>query len=161
MLDAARCAAGASLLAVLLATPAFASAANIALRNAWMRPAPAGAASARVYVDIESDVDVTLVGVTTPVASKVEIVRTQTIGDPATEKTVAAYPVPAHGRTRLAYLGDHLRLVDLTRDARNGEPVPLALVFEDTAGTRTQVPVDVTVRGLLTPQQPTPASAAK
>ena len=36
--------------------------ADIALSNAWMRPAPAGASSAKVYVDITSDAPLELVG---------------------------------------------------------------------------------------------------
>jgi len=141
------------LLAATMAAPALTTAAEIVLRNAWMRPAPAGAESARAYVDIESDVAVDLVGATTPFARTVEIVRTGTVGDPATEKVVPTYAVPARTETRLAYRGDHLRLVNLTRNAANGEPVPMVLVFRDAAGKRTEAQVDVTVRGLLMPRQ--------
>ncbi len=141
------------LVASTLVGSAPAGAADIVLRNAWMRPAPAGAESARVYVDIQSDVAVDLAGATTPIARKVEIVRTGTIGDPATEKVVPTYAVPARTAVRLAYRGDHLRLVGLTRDASNGEPVPLVLVFTDAAGKRTEASVEVTVRGLLMPGQ--------
>lgn len=148
------------LAAATLMTPALAAAADIVLRNAWMRPAAAGAKAARVYVDIDSDMAVDLTDATTPFARRVEIVRTGTIGDAATEKVVPAYGVPAGTRTRLAYRGDHLRLVDLTRDAHNGEPVPLVLVFTDAAGRRTEVSVEVTVRGLMSPR-PTPAANSR
>lgn len=150
-MNAVRVAAVALLVAALCSS--VAQAAEIALRNAWMRPAPAGSASARAYVDIESDVAVELVAVSTPVARMVEIVRTATIGDPSTEKVVTTYPVPAGTTARLAYLGDHLRLVDLVRDAHNGEPVPVTLTFTDVAGQRTEVVASVTVRGILMPQQ--------
>ena len=150
---AARCASVALVALAVLTQGVVAHAADIVLRNAWMRPAPAGAESARVYVDVDSDVAVELVDVSTPVARKVEIVRTATIGAPATEKVVATYPVPAGATARLAYLGDHLRLVQLVRDAHNGEPVPLTLTFADGAGQRTDVPASVTVRGILMPQQ--------
>lgn len=146
------------LVTTVLMAPGVARAADIVLRNAWMRPAPAGAEAARVYVDIDSDAAVELTEATTTFAKKVEIVRTATIGDPATEKVVASYPVPARTRTRLAYRGDHLRLVDLTRDARNGEPVPLVLVFTDGTGRRIEATVEVTVRGLLLPGQVPAAS---
>ncbi|MCC7040719.1 MAG: copper chaperone PCu(A)C [Burkholderiales bacterium] len=142
------------------AASASARAATIVVRHAWMRPAPAGAPSARVYVDIDSDTDLDLVGATTPAARRVEIVRTATIGDPASEEVVPAYRVRAHATTRLAYRGDHLRLVDVTRAARNGEPVPLELEFRDGAGRRVTAPVEVSVRGLLRPEQ-MPGSAAR
>ncbi len=132
-----------------LVAPGIASAAEIVLRNAWMRPAAAGSAAARVYVDIESDVAVDLVGAASPIAKKVEIVRTAIIGDPTTEKVVKAYPVPARGQTRLAYRGDHLRLVALTGDAFAGTPVALTLTFKDAAGKRIEATTNVLVRGLF------------
>lgn len=148
------------LVAALLAGLApVAHAADITVRNAWMRPAAAGAESARVYVDIRSDVAVELVGASSPQARKVEIVRTETIGDPASEKVVATYPIAADVETRLAYRGDHLRLLGVLRDAHNGEPVPLTLRFRDAAGKRTDLPLSVTVRGLLAPTAPVPQAA--
>lgn len=133
----------------LACVTAAAQAAEIAVRNAWMRPAPEGAGAARVYLDIESDVPVELVGATSPFAMLVEIVRTGEIGDPATETVVAAYPIAPRAEARLAYRGDHLRLVSIVRHARNGEPVPLTLTFKEASGSRLDVPVKVTVRGLL------------
>jgi len=127
--------------------------AEIVAKNAWMRPAASGNESARVYVDIASDTAVELVGATASIAKSVAIVKVGTIGDPATEKVVATFPVPAGAPVRLAYRGDHLRLVDITRDVGNGDPVELTLVFRDKAGKRIAVRTDVTVRGLLAPQQ--------
>lgn len=140
---------------VFVAAVALAAAADaqIVAKYAWMRPAPGGADAARVYVDIVSDVTVDLVGASSPVAKSVAIVAVGTIGDPATEKVVKTFPVPAGTTTRLAYRGNHLRLVDLTRDVGNGDQVPLTLTFRDKSGKRTDVTTEVTVRGLLLPQQ--------
>jgi len=136
-----------------LALAATASAADITLKNAWMRPAPGGAPAARAYVDIVSDTTVELVAAKTPVAKHVEIVRVSTIGDPASEKVVKSFTVLGGTTTRLAYLGDHLRLVGVTRDVANGDPVPLTLTFKDASGKRRDATTDVVVRGLLLPQQ--------
>ncbi|MFO1316325.1 MAG: copper chaperone PCu(A)C [Burkholderiales bacterium] len=150
------------LLLVAVAALGFAGAAAAAdvvtLRNAWMRPAPAGAASARAYVDIDSTAAVTLVGAATPLARKVELVRVKVIDDPATEETVATMPVAAGATTRLAYRGDHLRLVGITRDAGNGDPAPLTLTFRDGKGRLVKATTSITVRGLLLPQQRPEAS---
>ncbi len=137
------------IVAATLACATAAPAAEIAVRNAWMRPAPEGATAARVYLDIESDVPVDLVSATSAFAMLVEIVRTGVVGDPATESVVTAFPIAARTEVRLAYRGDHLRLVSLVRSARNGEPVPLTLTFREVSGARLDVPVKVTVRGLL------------
>jgi len=141
--------------AALVACAASAQA-DVTLQNAWMRPAPAGAAAARAYVDIKSDKTLELVAARTPIAKHVAIVHVGTIGDESTEKVVKSFTVLAGTTTRLAYLGDHLRLTDIARDVGNGDPVPLTLVFKDTAGNTSETTTQVTVRGLLLPQQVTP-----
>ena len=130
---------------------AAAGAAEVALSSVWMRPAMSGEKSARAYVDIKSDVNVDLIGATTPVANKVEIVQVKTIGDPSTEHVVRKFAVPGGTTTRLAYLGDHLRLVGIKRTLNNGDPVPLRLRFVDAKGKRFEVETYVTVRGLSFP----------
>src|SRR3954469_5994562 len=84
--------------------------ADVTLQNAWMRPAPAGAEAARAYVDISSDKTLELVGARTPIAKGIAIVRVGKIGDESTERVVKTFTVLAGTTTRLAYLGDHLRL---------------------------------------------------
>lgn len=137
--------------ACLLAFASVASAAQVSLSSVWMRPAIAGAESARVYVDIKSDANVDLVGASSPVARKVEIVKVKTIGDPSTESVVKKFEVPGGTTTRLAYLGDHLRLVGVKRSLNNGDPVPIRLRFVDARGKRFEVESYVTVRGLAFP----------
>ena len=133
-------------------------AAEVTLRNAWMRPAPAGAPSARAYVDIGSDTSLVLTGASTPIASKVQIVLVKRIGDPDSEEVVPSLAVLAGATTRLAYLGDHLRLVGITRDVANGESIPLTLTFTDSARRPVKATTNVVIRGMLLPQQMTPAA---
>jgi copper(I)-binding protein len=145
--------------AIACALVAFAASAHadVALQNAWMRPAPAGAQAARVYVDISSDRTLDLVAARTPIAKRVAIVRVGVVGDESTEKVVGSFAVLGGTTTRLAYRGDHLRLLDITRDVGNGDPAPLTLVFKDAGGKTVEASTQVTVRGLLLPQQVTPA----
>jgi len=144
--------------AALAGAGAAAAADVVTLRNAWMRPAPAGAPSARAYVDIESTASLTLVGADTPVARKVELVRVKVLDDPASEEAVATMPVAAGKATRLAFRGDHLRLTGIARDTANGDAVPLTLTFRDAGGRLVKATTNVTVRGLLLPQQRPEAS---
>ena len=144
----------AALAAATLAGAGAAAAADVVtLRNAWMRPAPAGAASAQAYVDIDSAAALTLIGADTPFARKVELVRVRAGDDPPTEHAVASMAVPAGRTTRLAFRGDHLRFVGITRDAANGVEVPVTLTFRDGRGRLVKATTGVTVRGLLLPQQ--------
>lgn len=133
------------------------AAAQVTLQNAWMRPAPADT-DARAYVDIRSDVNAELVAASTPVARKVEIVHVKTIGDPSTEVVTKTFAVPGGTTTRLAYLGDHLRLVGLKRPVSNGDPVPLKLTFKGAAGKRFDVETNILVRGVLAPQLMPPSA---
>jgi len=136
-----------------------ADAAEVTLRNAWMRPAPAGAASARAYVDIGSDTSLVLTGASTPIASKVQIVLVKRLGDPDSEEVVPSLAVLAGATTRLAYLGDHLRLVGITHDAANGESIPLTLTFKDSARRPVKATTNIVIRGMLLPQHMAPAAS--
>jgi copper(I)-binding protein len=146
--------AGASMLAVSLGVSAAdAPAPGVMLKTGWMRPAAAGTAEVKVYVDITSETDLVLVGASTPVARNVDLVDVTTKGEQPEAKVVASMPVPGGKTTRLAYLGSHLRLVDINRDLANGNAVPITLVFKSTDGKQVTAQFAARVRGLMLPQQ--------
>ena len=145
--------AAAAVLLVLLAAPA--AAAEIKLSSAWMRPAPAGS-DARAYVDIASDVPLTLVGATTPLARKVELVLLKKYDGTDPGKVVARMPVEPGTPTRLAYKGSHLRLVGVRKDLLPGAPVPVTLQFRDRAGKRFTAQADIRVHGVALPMPAAP-----
>jgi copper(I)-binding protein len=143
-----------ALSAAIVAT-AFASgahAATVTLKSAWMRPAAAGTASAQAYVDIVSDAALELVEASTPAATTVEVVRVTSTGTASSARVVTTLRIAADAATRLAYLGDYLRLREIRRDLRNGQPVPLILVFKDASGQRIVATTDIVVRGVLLPE---------
>jgi copper(I)-binding protein len=148
-----------ALLAAFLASAA-AGAAEVKLHNAWMRPAPAGAESAKAYVDIASDSALALVGASTPAARKVVLVAVTVKDTTIDEKPVRSLPVAAGTPTRLAFNGNHLLLSGITRDIGNGAPVPLTLTFRGAGGKLLQVHTEILVRGLLRPEQ-VPATTGK
>lgn len=149
---------GARIAAAVLALAAAgaAHAVDIRLQTAWMRPAAAGS-NGRVYLDIESDAVLRLVGATSPVARKVEIIQVQKTDGLDPGKAVRALPVVA-GETRLAYKGDHLRLVGVRETLGNGTLVPVTLRFRDGAGKRYEASAQVQVRGLVVPHATLPGS---
>jgi copper(I)-binding protein len=148
-----RGAAALLLAASLGVSAADAPAGGVTLKTGWLRPAAAGMAEAKVYVDITSETDLVLVGATTPVARKVELVDVTSKGDQSEAKVVASMPIPGGRTTRLAYLGSHLRLVDVNRDLANGNSVPITLAFKSADGKEVTAKFDARVRGLLLPQQ--------
>ncbi len=139
------------IVAALGAALAFAPAAHggVQVVNVWMRPASAGAASADVYADLRTSVPVTLTGVRTSSARKVEIV----IVDPRSAgpaRVVESHALPA-GETRFALRGSVLRLVDLKERLVNGSPITLRFEFVDAAGAKSSLEAPVEVRGLVAP----------
>ncbi|GIK87301.1 MAG: hypothetical protein BroJett026_27820 [Betaproteobacteria bacterium] len=138
-------------LAGVAVLPAPASA-QATLANAWMRPAYAGQRQAQVYVDVRAAAPLRLVGAASPVAKSAELVR----GDPSADaapRVVAELPIAGGGETRLAYLGSHVRLLEVVRDLAGGDRAPLALVFVDGSGERIVASTEIVVRGLM-PRRP-------
>jgi copper(I)-binding protein len=149
------------LLLVAACTAVPAGAVDIKLSSAWMRPAPSGS-DARAYVDIASDTPLTLVGATTPVARQVQIVVVKSTDGTDPGRIVKSLPVTADKPTRLAYKGNHLRLVGLKQDVPNGTSIPVTLQFTGAGGKRYTAKADVSARGLLMhgDDLPPPAGAA-
>lgn len=134
----------------LFAVGTAALAADIKLTSAWMRPAAAGS-DARAYVDIASDAALTLVGATSPVARRVDLVRVTRYDGTDPGKVVTRMAVEAGTPTRLAYKGSHLRLVGVRGALLPGKTVPITLQFRDAAGKRSTAQADVLVHGVALP----------
>jgi len=137
-------------LATLTALPAFAI--DISLKNAWMRPARSGNASAAVYVDITSDVALKLVGGKTSVAKAVGFVLVDQNPDgTTTDHPVKEADIPAGRETRFAYNGSRIELRDIVEDVNPGGNIPLTLEFADTNGALHSIEIGVLVRGVMLP----------
>ena len=153
-----RCAALIGAAAAILAASGTSLAVDIKLSSTWMRPAAAGS-TAKAYVDIASDTKLTLVGASSPLAKKVAIVVVEKYDGVDPGKVVKSLPIASDKPTRLAYLGSHLRLVDVKEDLSTGMPVPVELDFRDAAGKHYRATANVVVHGLLFGPEPGPVKA--
>jgi copper(I)-binding protein len=127
---------------------AQAATAPIQVSDAWSRPATG---TGVVYATLRNSGAVTdrLIGATSPLATHVGLHQSSESKMPGTSmpmsamsgmdkmpmggsmmsmKDVGAIPVPAHGATKLAPGGYHLML-DLRRDVKAGDVIPLRLHF--------------------------------
>jgi copper(I)-binding protein len=138
--------------ALAVALDAGAQTAAVDLNSVWMRPALAGQARARAYVDIRSDTALTLTSAETPVARAIEFV-TVSGSNGAEETVVPTVPVAPGTPTRLAFRGNHLRLLEINRDLLNGEQFPVTLRFTDTQGGAVNATAMVVVRGFTVPPE--------
>ena len=105
--------------------------AHITLVHPWSRPAPQGQ-NGVIYLEIRNDgeVDDRLIGVSTPLAEKVELHRsTMEDGIHRMEK-VESIAVPAGGTVALAPGGLHVMLAGLKFMLMAEETIPVTLTFE-------------------------------
>ena len=105
--------------------------AHITLVHPWSRPAPQGQ-NGVIYLEIRNDgeADDRLIGVSTPLAEKVELHRsTMEDGIHRMEK-VESITVPAGGAVELTPGGLHVMLISLKFMLMAEETVPVTLTFE-------------------------------
>ena len=144
-----RCAFAAAL-GLFLGAPV--NAADITVKNAWMRPVRAGASAAGVYVDILTNVPLKLVGATSRVAKSATIVVVDQKPDgTSVDNVVKEFSLPGGKETRFAYNGNRLDLYDISETLTPGASVPVTLLFVEGPDKRQSVDIDVLVRGVILP----------
>jgi periplasmic copper chaperone A len=116
------------LMAALAAAPAWA---QVTVENAWMRATPPGAKIAAGYLTIRNaGAADRLLGVSSPVAERVETHVTVREGDILRMREVKGYDVPASGTLELKPGGSHLMFVNIKAPFKEGTSVPATLRFE-------------------------------
>ena len=127
---------------------AASAAAQVSVREPWIRATvPAGQATG-AFMELVSAQDARLVDVSTPVAGIVEIHQTSMKGDRMMMSAVDAIDLPAGKPVLLASGGYHIMMMDLKRQMKAGETVPMTLVFEKKDKKRETVEVQVPVKPL-------------
>lgn len=130
--------------AVLAASPAHARS-DIAVDRPYAVATPPGATTGAGYVEALSNhgaADDRLVGVSSPVADRVEVHTMSMDGDVMRMRAVPALVIPAGGHVDLAP-GDgyHLMLIGLKRPLKVGDRVPLTLTFANAGHVDVEMPV--------------------
>lgn len=117
---------------------ATATAGNLTVSKAWVRPAVSGQQVSGAYMDLMAKRPAKLVKVESPVADAVEIHR-MAMNDGVMEmRELETIDLPANQIVRL-HPGDyHLMLIDLKKPLKPGERVPLKLTLLNANG-RTEV----------------------
>jgi periplasmic copper chaperone A len=116
------------LMAALAAAPAWA---QVTVENAWMRATPPGAKIAAGYLTIRNaGAADRLLGVSSPVAERVETHVTVREGDILRMREVKGYVVPAGGTLELKPGGSHLMFVNIKAPMKEGTSVPATLKFQ-------------------------------
>lgn len=135
-------------LALTILMPAFAiaheyEAGGITVAHPWARATPGGATIGAAYLEITAKDGAadTLVAATSPSAGRVEI-HTHTMDNGVMKmRKLDKLAIPAGQSTLLKPSGDHVMLFDLKAPLKEGDLLPITLVFEKAG----EVKIDATV----------------
>ena len=128
-------------ISILFFIAVFSAHAEVIVTNAWVRPTVAQQKVTGAFMAITSTVDAHVVGITSPVADRVEIHEMKMDNEVMTMRAVPSLPLGAGKTVNLAPGGYHIMLFGLHQQVKAGDSVPLTLMIEDSRKQRT--PVDI------------------
>jgi copper(I)-binding protein len=123
------------------ALPAAAREGGLEVKQAWSRPAAAGANGVGYLTLINHGKADALIGVESPVAQKVEMHASSMAGGVMKMSREDRVPVPAGGQVSFAPNGRHLMLVGLKQALHAGDHVAATLRFASGATLKVDLPV--------------------
>ena len=133
--------------AAILALPMTALA-QVSVEGGWVRATVPQQQATGVYMQIKAaNNGARLVEARSPVASSTEIHEMKLDGNIMRMRAVPALEIPAGKTVNLESGGYHVMLTGLKKQVKEGDQVPLTLVFEDKDKKRQQVELKVVARG--------------
>jgi hypothetical protein len=126
-----------ALLALCLITANLAQAGELTVTNAWSRSTPPGVTVGVAYFTLKNDTGKSdrLLKISSPVASKVQVHRTEVLDGIARMREVAVMHVDAGQTLEFAPNSLHVMLMGLKKPLVEGQTLDLELLFE-VAGPR-------------------------
>ena len=134
-----------SALAALLCGNALA---QVGVNDPWVRATVPAQKSTGAFMWISTSQDLRLIEVRSPVASSVEIHEMKLENNVMKMRAIAGIDIPAGKTVELKPGGYHVMLLGLNRQMKEGDTVPVTLVFEDGKKKRTDVEVTAQIRSL-------------
>jgi periplasmic copper chaperone A len=125
-----------------IATAAFAQTGQLEISNAWARATPAKAENGVAYLTIRSPTSDRLVSVSSPVAKKAELHTMSMEGMVMKMRPLASLDIPAGQPVTLKPSGEHIMLLGLSGQLREGQSFPLTLTFEKAGAREVTVAVE-------------------
>jgi periplasmic copper chaperone A len=148
-------AAGAALV-FMLASDTTVAADAVKISDPWVRATVPGQSVAGAYMELTSNVPAALVAADSPVARKTEPHSTTFDGGVMKMRAVERIELPANKTVVLKPGGYHLMLVDIKRELKPGDRVPLTLIVQDRNGARSTLQLDAEVRAAAVGTMPHP-----
>jgi len=133
--------------ATLLSTPAFAQP-QVSVTDPWIRATVPAQKATGAFMQLKAAKTARLVAASSPAAGRVEIHQMEMQGQTMRMHAVDGIDLPAGQAVNLASGGYHIMLLDLKRQMKEGEQVPLTLTVQGADGKRESVNLDVPVKPL-------------
>ena len=118
----------------------------VSVSKPWVRATVAGQSVAGAYMDITAKDAAALVGAASPVAARAEMHTMTMDGGVMRMRPLAKLELPAGKTVNLKPGGFHVMLIDIRRELKAGDRVPLTLTVQDSRGTQSTLRVDAEVR---------------
>lgn len=150
----------ASLLALTASAWAQAPAANVEVKDAWVRATVAQQKATGAFMQLTARTDTRLVEVKSPVAGVVELHEMVMEKDVMKMRAIPGLPLSAGKTVELKPGSYHVMLMDLKGPVKAGDTVPVTLVFEAQGGQRETLEVKATARPLGNAMGAAPAAPA-
>lgn len=135
-----------ALAAILFATAA--AQAQVSVHDAWVRASVPQQKATGAFMQLQSTQASRLVEVSTPAAPVAEVHEMAVQDGVMRMRALPALALPAGKTVELKPGGYHVMLMDLPQQLKEGQTVPLTLVFEHQDGKRESVQVQAPVRAL-------------
>ena len=121
--------------ALLILGAASAIHAQVRVDGAWARATVPSQSATGAFMRLTADKDVVLTGVSSPVARVVEVHEMSMDKDIMRMRAAGRVPLRAGQTIELKSGGLHIMMMDLKKQIKAGESVPLTLSFEAADGT--------------------------
>ncbi len=142
------------LLATLIACVTAPAAAQVVVKDAWVRATVAQQKATGAFLQITSPSDARLVAVSAAGVPVAEIHEMSMHDGVMKMRAVPSLALPAGQAVALKPGGYHVMLMDLKQPLTAGSTLPLTLVVEDQAGKRERIEVQAQVRAPGAAAQP-------
>ena len=135
-------------LAALLLSSSFAAAAEVQVRDAWVRATVPAQKVTGAFMTLWSAEAARVVSISSPMARRTEMHMTHHKDGVAHMHAMPAIDLEAGVGYPLQPGGAHVMLIGLTAQLKEGDKVPLTLIVEGRDGTRRKVEAQAAVRPL-------------
>jgi copper(I)-binding protein len=124
--------------------------AEVTVKDAWVRGTVPAQTVTGAFMTITSTEDAKLVAVRSPVAKRAEVHSSMMMGGVNQMRRADSIPLPAGKPVKLQAGGYHLMLMDLSKQMKVGDTVPLTFTVEGKDGKRSEVEVNAPVKPIGT-----------